>query len=54
VQPIQRVYDFARVWYGRHLDEDWRKWTTDEARAIFERFGLTGPIWQLAASSARF
>lgn len=53
-QPVQRVYEFATVWYGRHLDEDWRKWTTEEARAIFARFGFTGPIWQLPASAERF
>lgn len=54
VQPIQRVYDFARVWYGRHLDEDWRKWSATDARAIFERFGLRGPIWDLPDSEKRF
>jgi len=54
VQPMQRVYDFARVWYGRHLDEDWRKWTTDEARGIFNRFGLIDPIWYLPSTSERF
>lgn len=53
-QPIQRVYDFARVWYGRHLDEDWHKWTTEEAREIFERFGFRGPIWDLPRSGERF
>ena len=53
-QPIQRVYDFARVWYGRHLDEDWRKWTTEEARRIFERFGFRGPIWELPGTDERF
>ena len=36
-QPIQRVYDFAEVWYGRHLDPDWRKWTIEEASGIFKR-----------------
>lgn len=35
-QPIQRVYDFAEVWYGRHLDLDWRKWTTEEASYIIK------------------
>lgn len=53
-QPIQRVYEFARVWYGRHLDEDWRKWTTDEARDIFDRFGFRGPIWELPRTGERF
>jgi hypothetical protein len=46
-QPIQIAYDFARVWYGRHLDPDWQKWTIDEARSLFQRFGFHGPIWDL-------
>jgi Alkylmercury lyase len=54
VQPIQRVYDFARVWYGRHLEDEWRKWTADEARDLFEHFRFTGRIWSLPASDQRF
>ncbi len=54
VQPIEKVFRFAQVWYGRHLDADCRKWTADEARAIFARFGLTGPIWDIPTSAARF
>lgn len=54
VQPIQRVYEFASVWYGNHLDVDWRKRTIDEARSIFEQFGFAGPIWELPRSSERF
>jgi hypothetical protein len=54
VQPIQRVYEFAAAWYSRHLNDDWRKWTTDEARELFQRFGLGGPIWQLPRSDERF
>jgi hypothetical protein len=53
-QPIQRAYDFAAVWYGRHLDPDWRKWTLEEARRIFDRFGFRGPVWALPASGQRF
>lgn len=53
-QPVQRVYDFARVWYGSHLNEDWRKWTIEEAREIFSRFGFHGPIWELPHSQNRF
>lgn len=53
-QPIQNVYDFARAWYERHLDPDWRKWSTDEARGLFERFGLQGPIWELPRTGDRF
>lgn len=54
VQPVSRIWEFARVWYGNHLNPAWTKWTTDEARAIFERFGLTGAIWQLPESKTRF
>ena len=54
VQPIQHIYDFAAVWYGRHADRDWRKWTANEAREIFTRFGLRGHIWDLPASAERF
>jgi hypothetical protein len=54
VQPIQAVYDFARVWYGKHLSEDWTKWTAREAREIFERFGFRGSTWDLATSAERF
>ena len=54
VQPIETVWAFARAWYGRHLDAAWTKWTTDEARQLFSRFGLTGPIWELPVSDERF
>lgn len=54
IQPIANVWAFARVWYGNHLNPEWTKWTTDEARAIFERFGLTSAIWQLPESKTRF
>jgi hypothetical protein len=32
----------------------WTKWTTEEARQLFDRFGLTGPIWALPATDERF
>ena len=54
VQPIQRVYDLAAIWYGRHLDQDWHKWTLTEAREIFRKLGLSGSIWDLPQSAERF
>jgi hypothetical protein len=54
VQPIQRVYDLAAIWYGRHINEDWHKWTMEEAREIFRKVGLSGPIWDLPRSAERF
>lgn len=54
VQPIGKIWEFAKVWYGRHLDEKWVKWTVDEAREIFQRFGLVSDIWAMPESSGRF
>lgn len=54
VQPIANVWAFAKKWYGRHLDPDWRKWTMQEAKALFAEFALTGPIWDLDTTGERF
>ena len=54
VQSLSTVWAFAQAWYGRHLDPGWTKWTTEEARALFARFGLTGPTWELPATEERF
>lgn len=54
VQPITKVWEFSKVWYGNHLNPDWRKWTSAEARSIFDQFELTGEIWEIPVSSSRF
>lgn len=54
VQPLSRVWEMSRVWYGQHLSPDWKKWSGEEARAIFEKFGLTSPTWDVPTSAARF
>jgi hypothetical protein len=54
VRPAAQIWRFAGEWYGRHLDDDWRKWTVDEAAAIFRRHGLDGPIWALPGAATRF
>ena len=54
IQPLANVWDFARTWYGNHLNPRWEKWNNQQALAIFERFGLTHPVWQIAPSQARF
>ncbi len=54
VRPIQQIWEFSREWYGRHLDQDWQKWSTDEASEMFARHGLEGPIWNLESSADRF
>lgn len=54
VQPARNVWNFARVWYGNHLNPLWEKWTNQQALAIFERFGLTHDVWHIPASEKRF
>lgn len=51
LRRLSQFWPFAQAWYGRHLDPHWRKWTLDEARQLFRRFGLDGPIWQLPEDS---
>ncbi|WP_063366522.1 alkylmercury lyase family protein [Pseudoalteromonas luteoviolacea] len=54
VQPIEHIWAFSKVWYGRHLNPDWVKWTVKEASEIFESFGLTHSIWKLPIEQGRF
>jgi hypothetical protein len=43
--PAQ-MWTLAQQWHGRRLDPDWRRFTVDEAHAVFERAALTGPFWR--------
>lgn len=54
VAPIERVYALASAWYGGYLREDWRKWSVDEASAIFQQVGLVGETWAMPAGDGRF
>lgn len=54
IQPLQHIWEFSKVWYGNHLRPDWHKWSIDEARELFQQFGLQGPIWELPVQSGRF
>ena len=54
VQPIRKIWDFSKVWYGNHLHPDWVKWTVDEAKQIFKRFGLVSDIWAMPDGASRF
>jgi hypothetical protein len=51
---IDRVLSLARGWYGGYLEPEWRKWTVDEARAIFTSVGLETSHWQLPPGDSRF
>ncbi len=54
VRPLGQIWEFAREWYGRHLDEDWTKWSLAEASEMFARHGLSGPTWDLPGATGRF
>lgn len=54
VQPLTKVLELARRWYGQHLEPNWRKHTVAEAREIFLELGLTHPVWQLPARDGQF
>ncbi len=54
IQPIQRIWEFSKKWYGNHLNPNWKKWTSEEAKNLFREFELTHPTWELEASEKRF
>jgi hypothetical protein len=44
---VEQQWDLARNWYSNRMSPDWRRRTPDEAQAVFESVGLTGPFWKL-------
>ena len=54
VQPVTKVLELARRWYGEHLRPDWRKKSLSEARVLFAELGLRHPVWELPADDGRF
>jgi hypothetical protein len=54
VQPVSKVLELAKRWYGEHLRPDWKKKSTAEAQAIFADLGFTHPVWSLPSTHQRF
>jgi len=54
IQPIDKIWEFSKVWYGNHLNKNWAKWSIDEAKDIFKRFDLNSPIWNMPSDAGRF
>jgi hypothetical protein len=52
--PWPQVLELGRVWYARHLDADFRKWSLAEAQAIFAQVGLCDSFWQLPEREGSF
>ena len=49
VFTLDALWKLAQLWFHDRLSPDWRRRTMDEAHAIFESCGLTGPFWRLDA-----
>ena len=43
----EQMWTVAKPWFERRLARDWRRFTVDEAHALFARAGLTGEFWTL-------
>jgi hypothetical protein len=54
VQPIEKIWNFSKKWYGNHLNPEWKKWTKEEAKQLFQEFDLENKIWQVDESNERF
>jgi hypothetical protein len=49
VLPLDQCWRLARMWYsGDRRDRSWRRFSADEARAIFRDAGLSGSFWELS------
>jgi len=54
VQPIEKIWEFSKVWYGNHLSPEWEKWSSEEAKEIFTKFNLSHKVWDIPVSKNRF
>ena len=54
VQPVARVLELSKRWYGEHLRPDWTKKSVSDARALFAELGFTHPVWHLPPEDGRF
>ena len=54
IQPIDKIWQFSKKWYGNHLNPKWTKWTVEEAKAMFREFDLNHSIWKMDDTNERF
>ena len=43
----QQGWRLAKGWYENKLKPEWRRHTLEEAEALLDSVGLTGPFWNL-------
>ena len=48
----EQMWMVAKSWHGQRLSRDWRRFTADEAQAVFDRAGLTGAFWHFPRPAA--
>ena len=54
ITEIENIYNLGKIWYGKHMDKDWVKWTIKEAKQIFKQTGFTHPIWKMPDGDETF
>ncbi len=54
IQPYGKMFEFAKEWYGNHLNPGWEKWSLEEAKSIFKKYELHHDIWQIEGSGDKF
>lgn len=54
IQPLEKIWEFSKKWYGNHLNPEWLKWTMKEAKAMFIQHELTHEIWDMDENEGRF
>jgi hypothetical protein len=48
ILPIEQATALANAWYKNKLDPDWRRFTTEEAEALFDDLALDPEFWRLS------
>ena len=47
ILPIEQATALAHEWYKNKLDPDWRRYTAEEAEAVFDELALDPEFWRL-------
>lgn len=43
----EQQWRLARIWYSDRHEPTWKKRSPEEAQAVLDELGLTGPFWEL-------
>lgn len=45
---LEQQWGLAKAWYEDRLAFDWRRKTTEEVDALWNKLGFTSPFWSLS------